>query len=140
VIADRKKQAASIVEMARKGNDFAMLAQAYSDETATRDQGGDLGIRTPQGSEAAKGGKLPVLAPEFENAVLALEPGEVSEPIVVDRGIVILKLQTRRPSRFKGYEEHKEEMVQRLQTEILEKAKRKWLEELNHRTRVEQRL
>lgn len=140
VIADRKKQAASIVEMARKGNDFAMLAQAYSDETATRDQGGDLGIRTPQGSDAAKGGKLPVLAPEFENAALTLEPGEVSEPIVVDRGIVILKLLTRRPSRFKDYEEHKEEMVQRLQTEILEKAKRKWLEELNRRTRVEQRL
>jgi hypothetical protein len=42
--------------------------------------------------------------------------------------------------RLRGYEEHKDEMVQRLQTEILEKAKRKWLEELNRRTRVEQRL
>jgi peptidyl-prolyl cis-trans isomerase SurA len=139
-IEDRKKQAAQIVELARKGNDFAMLAQTFSDETSTRDKGGDLGIRTPQGSAAAKAGQLPVLAPEFENAAMALEPGEVSDPIVMDRAIVILKLQTRRASRFKGYEEHKDEMVQRLQTEILEKAKRKWLEELNRRTRVEQRL
>jgi peptidyl-prolyl cis-trans isomerase SurA len=139
-IEDRKKQAAQIVELARKGNDFAMLAQTYSDETATREAGGDLGIRTPQGSAAAKSGQLPVLAPEFENVVMTLEPGEVSDPVVVDRGIVILKLQTRRPSQYKGYEAHKDEMVQRLQTEILEKAKRKWLEELNRRTRVEQRL
>lgn len=140
VIEDRKKLAAEIVQRARAGEDFAMLAQAYSDETATRDQGGDLGIRTPQGSAAAKAGQLPVLAPEFENAAMALEPGEVSDPVVVDRGIVILKLQTRRASRYKSYEAHKDEMVQRLQTEILEKAKRKWLEELNRRTRVEQRL
>lgn len=140
VIEDRKKLAGEIVTRAREGEDFAMLAQAYSDETSTRDQGGDLGIRTPQGSQAARAGQLPVLAPEFENAVMALEPKQISDPITVDRGIVIFKLQTRRPSRFKGYEEHKDEMVGMLQTEILEKAKRKWLEELNRRTRVEQRL
>ncbi len=140
VIEDRKKLAAEIVSRAREGEDFAMLAQAYSDETSTRDQGGDLGIRTPQGSQAARTGQLPVLAPEFESAVMTLEPRQISDPITVDRGIVIFKLQTRRPSRFKGYEEHKDEMVGMLQTEILEKAKRKWLEELNRRTRVEQRL
>jgi peptidyl-prolyl cis-trans isomerase SurA len=140
VVAERKKLAAELVTRAREGEDFAMLAQAYSDEVATRDAGGDLGIRTPQGSAASKSGQLPVLAPEFENVVMGLEPGQISDPVVIDRGIVIFKLQTRRPSRFKGYEEHKDEMVQRLQTEILEKAKRKWLEELNRRTRVEQRL
>jgi peptidyl-prolyl cis-trans isomerase SurA len=139
-IEDRKKLAAEIVDRVRKGEDFAMLAQAYSDETATRDGGGDLGLRTPQGSPAAKAGQRQVLAPEFENVVLGLEPGEVSEPVQVDRGIVILKLISRQASRYKSYEEHKDEMVQRLQTEILEKAKRKWLEELNKSTRVEQRL
>ncbi|MBK9266429.1 MAG: peptidylprolyl isomerase [Polyangiaceae bacterium] len=140
VIEDRKKLAAEIVERARSGEDFAMLAQAYSDEAATRDAGGDLGLRTPQGSPAAKAGQRPVLAPEFENAVMTLEPGQISEPIAVDRGIVIFKLISRQASRYKSYEESKDEMVQRLQTEILEKAKRKWLEELNQRTRVEQRL
>jgi len=140
VIEDRKRLAAEIVQRARKGEDFAMLAQAYSDETATRDAGGDLGIRTPQGSPAARAGQRSVLAPEFENIVMTLEPGEVSEPITVDRGIVIFRLISRQASRYKSYEEHKDEMVQRLQTEILEKAKRKWLEELNQRTRVEQRL
>lgn len=140
VIEERKKQAAYIVDLARKGNDFSMLAQTYSDETATREKGGDLGLRTPQGSAAAKQGQLPVLAADFENAVMALEPGEISDPVMMERGIVILKLESRRPSRFKGYEAHKDEMVGRLQTEILEKAKRKWLEELNRRTRVEQRL
>jgi peptidyl-prolyl cis-trans isomerase SurA len=140
VIEDRKKLAQELVARARKGDEFATLAQAYSDEAATRDAGGDLGIRAPQGSPQAKAGQRPVLAPEFESAVMALEPGEISEPIVVDRGIVILKLMSRQASRYKSYEESKDEMVQRLQTEILEKAKRKWLEELNKRTHVEQRL
>jgi len=139
-VADRKALAAELVTRARAGEDFAMLAQAYSDETATRDTGGDLGIRAPQGSPQALSGQRQMLAPEFENALMPLEPGQVTDPIQVQRGIVIMKLVSRQPSRYTTYEAAKNEMVQRLQTEILEKAKRKWLDELKKRTHLDVRL
>src|SRR6185436_10194205 len=107
---------------------------------ATRDLGGDLGIRAPQGSQAAASGKKQVLAPELETAVIALEPGQVAEPVEVGGALAILRLESRQPSRYTTYEAAKAEMVQRLQTEILEKAKRKWLEELKSHTHLDVRL
>ncbi|MRG92039.1 peptidylprolyl isomerase [Polyangium spumosum] len=139
-IAERKQLAAELMTRARAGEDFAALARAYSDETNTRDVGGDLGIRAPVGSPQALQGQRPALAPDFENAVMALEPGQVSNVIQVDKGLVILKLLSRQPSRYTTYEAAKPEMVQRLQTEILDKAKRKWLDELKKRTHLDVRL
>lgn len=139
-IEERKKLAADIVTAARNGKDFSALARSYSDEASTREAGGDLGIRAPQGSPQAQTGQRPVLAPEFENIAMQLEPGQVSDPIQVEKGIVILKVLTRQPSRYTSFEEARGEMIQRLQTEILEKAKRKWLEELKKRTHLDVRL
>ncbi|MDI1477853.1 SurA N-terminal domain-containing protein [Polyangium sp. y55x31] len=139
-IAERKKLAAELVSRARAGEDFAALARAYSDEANTRDTGGDLGIRAPAGSPQAQQGQRPALAPVFENAVLPLEPGQVSDVVEMEKGLVIMKLVSRQPSRYTTYEAAKGEMVQRLQTEILEKAKRKWLDELKKRTHLDVRL
>jgi peptidyl-prolyl cis-trans isomerase SurA len=138
--AERQELASQLIQRARKGEDFAALAKSYSDDTATRELGGDLGIRAPQGSQAATAGKKPVLAPELETAVMALEPGQVAEPVEVGGALVILKLVSRQESRYTSYEEAKAEMVQRLQAEILDRAKRKWLEELKGRTHLDVRL
>jgi peptidyl-prolyl cis-trans isomerase SurA len=139
-IAQREQLAAQIVSAARKGQDFAALAKQYSDDTATRDNGGDLGIRAPQGSPQVLGGKREAIAPELDNAVLQLEPGQVTDPIRVPGNIIILWLEERQASRYSNYDAAKPEMLQRLQTEILEKAKRKWLDELKGRTHLDVRL
>lgn len=139
-VTERRELAKQIVQRLRKGEDFAALAKAYSDDSATRDLGGDLGIRAPQGSQAATSGKKQVLAPELETAVLALEPGQVADPVEVGGALAILRLESRQPSRYTTYEAAKAEMVQRLQTEILERAKRKWLEELKSHTHLDVRL
>jgi len=137
---EREKLAASLVERARKGEDFAALASEYSDDSATRDAGGDLGIRAPQGTQAALTGKRQVLSPELEDAVMALEPNQVTAPIRFGEAMVIIKLLSRQPSRYTTFEDAKAEMTQRLQGEILEKAKRKWLDELKSRTHLDVRL
>ena len=139
-LAERRALAADLARRARKGEDFATLAKAYSDDTTTRAEGGDLGIRAPQGTQAAASGKRSVLAPELENVVMALEPGEVSEPVEAGDALVVLSLQSRQASRYTTYEAGKQEMVQRLQTDILEKAKRKWLEELKGKSHLDVRL
>jgi len=139
-VAERRALANELVKRARKGEAFATLAQAYSDDAPTREQGGDLGIRAPQGSQNATSGRRPVLAPELEAVAINLEPGQVADPIELAGTLVILQLQSRGPSQYTTYEAAKSEMVQRLQTEILEKAKRKWLDELKSRTHLDIRL
>lgn len=138
--AERMDLARQIVSAARRGQDFGALAKLYSDDSATRDSGGDLGVRAPVGSPQAQAGKKPTLAPELDAAVMALEPGQVTEPIKIADALVILQLAERQASRYRTYDEAKPEMLQRLQTEILEKAKRKWLDELKSRTHLDVRL
>jgi peptidyl-prolyl cis-trans isomerase SurA len=139
-IQERQALADEIARRARGGEDFAALAKQYSDDTATRDNAGDLGIRAPSGTQAAMQGRRPTMAPDLEAALLPLEPGGVTDPVRIGDAIVVLKLMTRQPSRYTNLEAARGEMVQRLQVEILEKAKRKWLDELKRRTHLDVRL
>ncbi len=63
------------------GASFADLAAEYSDDIATSDEGGLLGVLTP--------GMFPEA---FENAVYTLEEGEVSAPVETDAGIHFIEL------------------------------------------------
>lgn len=139
-MAERDALAADIVRRVRHGEDFSALAKRYSDDTATRDAGGDLGIKAPTGSPQATQGKRPTLAPDLEAAVMPLEPGQVTDPIHIADAIVILEVAERQPSRYTTYDAAKNEMVNRLQQEIMEKAKRKWLDELKAHTHLDIRL
>ncbi len=139
-VAERKAQADEIAARAKKGEDFAKLAAMYSDDTASKESGGDIGVRTPQGSPQAAGGKGQVLSPELEAALMPLEPGDIAAPVQVGQAIVVMKLLSRQPSRYTGYKEARPEMIQRLQAEVMDKAKKKWLEELRRRTHVDVRL
>jgi peptidyl-prolyl cis-trans isomerase SurA len=144
-VAERQALAADIVRRARKGEDFGAMARTYSDDSATRDNGGGFPEPfAPQGSPQVQSGRRKALTPELDAAVLALEPAQVTEPIKIlgPRGpnLVIVQLAERQASRYTTYEAARQEMLQRLQTEILEKAKRKWLDELKSRTHLDVRL
>jgi peptidyl-prolyl cis-trans isomerase SurA len=143
-IAERQALAADIVRRARQNEDFGLLARRYSDDTKNRDAGGDLEIFAPQGSPQVQAGRKKAMAPEIDAAVFALEPGQVTDPIRVaspqGENLVIVQLVERQESRYTTYDAAKQEMLQRLQSEILEKAKRKWLEELKARTHLDVRL
>jgi peptidyl-prolyl cis-trans isomerase SurA len=143
-VAERAALAAEIVREVRKGEDFGQKAQKYSDDSQTRNSGGDLDVFAPQGSPQVQAGRKKAMAADLDAAVQQLEPGQVTDPIkVVDKdgySFVIVQLVERQPSHYSGYEPAKQEMLQRLQTEILEKAKRKWLDELKARTHLDVRL
>ena len=64
------------------GEDFAELAQAYSEDPGSAVAGGDLG---PVG----KG----LFAAEFEEALWALEAGQLSEPVQTDFGVHLIELK-----------------------------------------------
>lgn len=138
--AERVEAAKQLVEFARNGEDFFDLAAKYSDDTRTKEQGGDLGLRAPQKTVAAQTGKRPFLSEAFEQVVFPLEPGDVSDPIDAGDGIVIIKLLSRQKSRFTSFEDARDEMVQRVQNELLQKEKDDMITEFKKRTHIERRL
>ncbi len=139
-MAERQRLATELATRARRGEDFAGLAKRFSDDTATRDAGGDLGNRATQGSQAAVAGRRPVMALDLEAALMTLDPGHVTDPMRAGDALVVMKLVERAPSKYTTLEAARPEMMQRAQSEVLERAKRKWLEELRRRTHLEVRL
>lgn len=63
-----------------KGEDFASLAESYSDDPGSAQNGGSLG-------EFGRG----QMVPEFEKAAFALKPGEISKPVRSDFGWHIIR-------------------------------------------------
>ena len=90
------------------GADFATLAKENSDDTGSATKGGDLGI-------ARKG----MMVAPFEQAALALKPGEVSQPVKSQFGYHIIKLESKDT---RSFEEVKPEIERRLRPEMTQKA------------------
>ena len=67
------------------GADFAALAREHSDDTGSRDSGGDLGW-FPRGR----------MVKEFEDAAFSLSPGAVSRPVRSQFGYHVIKVEERR--------------------------------------------
>ncbi len=135
----RMNQGKEIAKYARGGSDFAQLARQYSEDSRTKDVGGDLGIRAPSGSQHAQSGEYKMLAELLEKVAVGLDTGDVSEPFRFKDAVVVMKLVNRQPSRYTSFEAAGAEMQQRVQAEKLEKAKQKWLKDLRRRTHVDVR-
>jgi peptidyl-prolyl cis-trans isomerase D len=76
-----EKRAEELLAQALKGGDFAQLAKTYSQDTASKDQGGELGEVTR--------GQHP---PEWDQAAFALQPGAVDR-VLTPQGIYLIKLE-----------------------------------------------
>lgn len=85
--------------------DFAQLVKEYSQDVATAETGGDLGFTT--------GDTFPEA---FEQALAALEVGQVSAPVETESGTHFIKLLEVEKSEFL-FEDQKERIAQELQQE-----------------------
>lgn len=139
-VEERWALARDLAERARRGEDFTALAKQFSDDANTRDAGGDLGVRAPRGSEAAATGRRQVMAPALEDALMGIEPGQITEPMRAGDAIVVVKLLSRQPSRYTTLDAARPELLQRLQAEMVSKARRRWLDTLRRRTHLDVRL
>ncbi len=79
--AEVRARAESVLKQVQAGGDFAELAARYSEDTASAQQGGNLGP-FPRGR----------MVPEFENTAFALKPGEVSGLVRTQFGYHIIKV------------------------------------------------
>ncbi|HET8850568.1 MAG TPA: SurA N-terminal domain-containing protein [Marinobacter sp.] len=97
--ADAEETMATIQQRLADGESFAALAEEFSIDTVSAEQGGDLGF-------AGRG----VYDEAFENALFALETGEVSEPVETSFGLHLIRLEDIRRSEPPTFEELREEL------------------------------
>ncbi len=85
-----RKKIDNIYARLRQGEDFAQLAQNYSEHPDSSQNGGDLGFIAESALERAN--------VELRKAVMALRPGEITPVQRTAEGYRILKLITREPA------------------------------------------
>jgi peptidyl-prolyl cis-trans isomerase D len=100
------------------GDDFAQLAKDYSEDVASAENGGDLGFTT--------GDTFPE---SFEDALAALEVGQVSAPVETDSGTHFVKLVEIEKTEFL-FEEQSERIAQELKQEAADSLMVEKLENL----------
>lgn len=89
-----RAKAEDILRRVRAGEDFAKLADEFTEDPSGRGHGGDLGW-------FGRG----VMVKPFEDAAFALKPGEVSGIVESPFGFHIIKLEERRPTEGGAAEE-----------------------------------
>ena len=102
------------------------LAREHSQDGSAK-QGGDLGWANP-GS----------YVPEFEQALNALQPGQISEPLVSRFGVHLIELLERREARLTPREQ-REMARSAVREKKLDEAYATWAQELRGRAYVEYR-
>ena len=118
ILVNTEEEARQILSQLQAGGDFVSLARTYSQDTSTRDTGGDLGF-FPAGI---------LTAPEVEAAAFALQPGQFSDVIQSSMGYHIVQLVERVPDM-----EIDPENLRLLR----EKTSREWLEGLRAAATIE---
>lgn len=118
--------AMTVLHEARSGKDFAELARQYSDDPAARKNGGDLGT-------FRKGDILP----EFEESLIRMQPGEVSDLIYTATGLHIVKLEERTPGTPRPFEQVKGEIEDILYRKKSEDRFNQWVADLRKGAAIE---
>jgi peptidyl-prolyl cis-trans isomerase C len=114
-----RKQMQPILARARGGEDFAALAEEFSDDHATKNNGGDTGF-FHRGE----------MVRAFEEAAFALKPGEISDPVETVFGVHVIRLEERHEPRLLPIDEVRERLREHVRTEQMEAAVQQETEQL----------
>lgn len=112
-------KAETVVKQARSGTDFVALVKQHSEDPISKEAGGDFG-------PIKKGDKLP---DAVKQAVFALKPGEVSEPVRQPNGYYVFRLSELQPQAF-------EEVQETLFNELRNARMKEWMDGVAKSTEV----
>lgn len=125
---DRKKALEKAEKLSKElagGADFAALAKANSTCPSSQ-QGGDLGF-------FGKG----QMVPEFEKAVFALKPGEISPVVETKYGYHIIRLTEKKAAGTTDYKDVKAKIEEFLKGQKINEAIQKYLADARKTARIE---
>jgi peptidyl-prolyl cis-trans isomerase D len=98
--ADAKADAAAlakaqdIVAQLKAGKDFAELSKKYSADPGSATRGGDLGWADKS-----------TYVPAFADALFAMQPGQISDPVKTQYGYHVIRLDEIRPAHVRSFED-----------------------------------
>lgn len=123
-LATLKQKIEAIRERITKGEDFATVATAVSEDPGSKQQGGDLGFFTQE-----------QMVPEFAKAAFSLTVGEVSQPVATNFGYHLIRVEEKIPASVQLFEEvqnelAKEKLVQERAQEHQEKLAQELVAEI----------
>lgn len=123
---DAKNRLLQIRERLLNGAKFADMARQYSDDSSAA-KGGDLGWVSPGET-----------VPEFEHAMNALKPGEISQPVQSPFGFHLIEVLARRDQ---DVTKERQRLLARqaLRQRKIEEAQEEWLRQLRDSAYVEYR-
>ncbi len=107
--AEAKAKIDEIAERVKGGEEFAVVAKEASQDPGSANEGGDLGFAGPG-----------VYDPAFEDALYALNEGEVSAPVQSEFGWHIIKLLGVQSPEVPSFESMKPELVRELKAQQVE--------------------
>ena len=115
-----RKEAEAVLARAKKGEDFAKLANQFTEEEVGRTRGGDL--------DFFGRGRM---AKEFEDAAFALQPGELSDIVKSPFGLHIIKVTDRRAASARSLDEVRTQIEDQLKWERARAEAQRIAEELD---------
>ncbi len=129
ILVASKEEVETILADLNSGADFAAIAKEKSLDTASKDNGGDLGFFAKGDMEEA-----------FANAAFSLKVGSVSDPIKTESGYHIIKVMEHKEAHTPTLEEKKDEIREQLVNEQLSTLSATWLEEKTSEATIEKSL
>lgn len=117
ILVKDEKTAKEVKEKINNGEDFTALAKQYSEDTGSKEQGGEIAGFAP--GQTVK---------EFEEAAYKLDAGQVSEPIKTSFGYHIIKVTDKKE--LKPFDEVKDTIRKDLEQQRLQDATGKWKQQV----------
>jgi peptidyl-prolyl cis-trans isomerase D len=118
--AEVRKQAEAVLKRVKAGEDFAKLANQYTEEEIGKTRGGDLDF-------FGRG----QMAKEFEDTSFGLKPGETSDIVKTSFGLHIIKTTDRKPAGTRPFDEVKGQIEDQLKSERAESEGQRLADELD---------
>lgn len=106
-----RAEAETALQRIRDGEDFAAVAAEVSDDPVSAEEGGDLGL--------IQRGQL---EGPFEDALFAMEEGEVAGPVQTDFGFHIIKLEDIKAPGLPEFDEIRDELASDYREQLAEDA------------------
>jgi len=128
-INEGKAKAGKAVERVKGGEDFVAVAKDMSDDTSTKDTGGELGW-FERGS----------INPDWEQVGFSMEEGDTRGPVSGPQGQYVFQVTDVKKSELKPFAEMKEQLTRELKRRELDKQTETWVAELRKKAYIDIKL
>ena len=118
---DERKKIEWILNELKSGKDFSDMAKQYSQDIHAK-EGGELGAV-----------KMSELAPEVEEVIGKLEPGQLTGIVETESSFHIFRLDGKVPTKYKELNEVRDDILNLLYRKEAEEKYKTWIEELKQK-------